>query len=101
MRAIGNGYRFRQQACCELHLSPPAARGRLASALARSKSGEGAFPQAKRVETPSPGFLRSACTTLGIRPLPRTRGELEFAARTRVNPPAQRIENQRERYDLA
>src|SRR5262249_25130249 len=45
------------------HLAPLAGRGRFASgALAkRSKSGEGAFPQAQpRGGAPSPGFLRSA-----------------------------------------
>src|SRR5215207_6507398 len=46
-----------------LHLAPRAGRGRVASgALAqRSKSGEGALPQAQtRGCAPSPGFLRSA-----------------------------------------
>src|SRR5712691_11784687 len=53
----------RRKPCRLLHLSPPAGRGRLASeALAkRSKSGEGAIPQARtRGDAPSPGFLRSA-----------------------------------------
>ena len=37
----------------------------------RSKSGKGAIPQAQtRGSAPSPGFLRSACASLGIRPLP-------------------------------
>src|SRR5262247_594577 len=50
-----------------LHLSPRAGRGRFASgALAkRSKSGEGALPQAQtRGQAPSPGFLRSAALRL-------------------------------------
>src|SRR5262247_3149639 len=50
-----------------LHLSPRAGRGRFASgALAkRSKSGEGALPQAQtRGQAPSPGFLRSASLRL-------------------------------------
>src|SRR5262245_40643847 len=63
-----------------LHLAPLAGRGRFASgALAkRSKSGEGAVPQAQtRGSAPSPGFLRCARNPTS----PRTRGEVEYAAR--------------------
>src|SRR5262245_535360 len=70
-----------------LHLSPLAGRepapdlirGRLASgALAqRSKSGEGALPQARtRGDAPSPGFRRFARNPTS----PRQRGEVEQAA---------------------
>src|SRR5262245_24993806 len=71
--ACGEGYRIWlaawrwQRARRLLHLSPRAGRGRFASgALAtRSKSGEGACPQAQtRGHAPSPGFLAA----LGIRP---------------------------------
>src|SRR5262245_63523738 len=60
--------------CRLLHLAPRAGRGRLASgALAkRSKSGEGACPQAQtRGSAPPPRFLRSPWNPTS----PRPRGE--------------------------
>src|SRR5215510_15123555 len=65
--------------CRLLHLSPRAGRGRFASgALAkRTKSGEGACPQAQaRRYAPSPGFLRCARNPTS----PRTRGEVAQVA---------------------
>src|SRR5215813_8357764 len=62
-----------------LHLAPRAGRGRFASGAVakRSKSGEGAFPQAEtRGTAPSPGFLRCARNPTS----PRTRGEVEYVA---------------------
>src|SRR5262245_15771617 len=67
-----------------LHLSPRAGRGRFASgALAkRSKSGEGACPQAQaRGYAPSPGFLRCARNPTS----PRTRGEVAQVALLRTS----------------
>src|SRR5215813_917771 len=86
-----------------LHLSPLAGRGRFASgAMAkRSKSGEGACPQAQaRGYAPSPGFLRCArnptsprtrqgyriwlaagrCQGAPSSPSPRLRGEVDLRA---------------------
>src|SRR5262245_2444818 len=68
------------------HLSPRAGRGRFASgALAkRSKSGEGACPQARtRGYAPSPGFLRCARNPTS----PRARGGGEQAVRA-LPPPS-------------
>src|SRR5215510_4113182 len=67
-----------------LHLAPRAGRGRFASgALAtRSKSGEGACPQAQtRGYAPSPGFFRCAWNPTS----PRTRGEVAQAALPRTS----------------
>src|SRR5262245_22474732 len=65
-----------------LHRAPRAGRGRFASGAVakRSKSGEGAFPQAEtRGTAPSSGFLRCARNPTS----PRTRGEVEKVQRLR------------------